>query len=264
MASLALHLVHAADVITLVVCAGVLTLLIVQRGAASGPQTEQAHARHRVRHPRPWAASSRPWAASSPSRWPATSTITTLPGWPDVLARLRRAAGRRAAGSPSRPHRPLRLRQPACRRPQPDRGGAVPADPARGRPPALLGPRRGGPAGRRAAGPRHRAAPRHRARSTTSRCATTSSGSSTATRSSPTPSSAASAWSRPTPSDRSPSGPTSGTRSAATSTATAGASASWAPARSGCPPTRRRACASSTSATRPSSTHGRSRSRAGR
>ena len=30
-ASLALHLVHAADVITLLVCAGVLTLLIVQR-----------------------------------------------------------------------------------------------------------------------------------------------------------------------------------------------------------------------------------------
>ena len=40
-ASLALHLVHAADVITLVVCAGVLTLLIVQRERFRA-QTEQA------------------------------------------------------------------------------------------------------------------------------------------------------------------------------------------------------------------------------
>ncbi len=36
-ASLVLHLVHAADVVTLLVCAGVLTLLVVQRGA-SGPR----------------------------------------------------------------------------------------------------------------------------------------------------------------------------------------------------------------------------------
>ena len=102
------------------------------------------------------------------------------------------------------------------------------------------------------------------ARSTTSRSATTSSGSSTATRWSPTPSSAASAWSPPTPSDRSPSAPTSGTRSGTTSTATAGASASWAPARSGCRPTRHRACASSTSATRRSSTPRSSRSQGGK
>jgi len=40
-ASLALHLLHAADVITLVVCAGVLTLLIVQRERFRA-QTEQA------------------------------------------------------------------------------------------------------------------------------------------------------------------------------------------------------------------------------
>ena len=40
-ASLALHLLHAADVITLVVCAGVLTLLIVQR-ARFRAETEQA------------------------------------------------------------------------------------------------------------------------------------------------------------------------------------------------------------------------------
>ena len=40
-ASLALHLLHAADVITLVVCAGVLTLLIVQRDRFRA-QTEQA------------------------------------------------------------------------------------------------------------------------------------------------------------------------------------------------------------------------------
>ncbi len=50
-ASLALHLVHSADVITLLVCAGVLTLLIVQRELFRA-QTEQATPRHRVRHPR--------------------------------------------------------------------------------------------------------------------------------------------------------------------------------------------------------------------
>ena len=45
---------------------------------------------------------------------------------------------------------------------------------------------------------------------------------------------------------------------------TVGASASWVPARSGCRPTTRRECASSTSATRRSSTRRPSRSTAGR
>ena len=53
-ASLALHLLHAADIITLVVCAGVLTLLIVAAGALPGPD--------RARRPSSPPSSSSPWA----------------------------------------------------------------------------------------------------------------------------------------------------------------------------------------------------------
>ena len=83
-ASLALHLLHAADMITLVVCAGVLTLLIVQRERFRA-QTEPATARHRLRHPRRGRGDRDPGRLRRPSRSPATCTITRCPGWPDVL-----------------------------------------------------------------------------------------------------------------------------------------------------------------------------------
>ena len=158
-ASLALHLVHAADLITLVVCAGVLILLVVQRERFRA-QTEPAT------------------IVTAFVILAIGGVIATLGGFvggrggrprapppaPRLArraARLGRTARRRAVGRLPAHHRPLRLDQPAGRRHQPHRGRALPVDPAGRRPPAVVGPGLHGPARRRAAGPRHRAPPRH-------------------------------------------------------------------------------------------------------
>ena len=224
-ASLALHLLHAADVVTLVVCAGVLALLIVQRDRFRA-QTEQAT------------------LVSAFVILAVGGVVATLggflavevagrvhhhplPGWPEVLlGSAERLVGVDWVAFPPTIDRYVSISLLAVgvslivvalyllTRPVVDRRLSS------GR--AAIG--------RRAAELRRATscgvtAP---ARSTTSPCATTSSGTSTATHSSPTPSSAVSAWSPPTPSGRSPSVPTCGTRSVASSIGTGGASASWA------------------------------------
>ena len=80
-ASLALHLVHAADVVTLLVCAGVLVLLVVQRELFRA-QTEPATLVSAFAHPGRRRRDRRPWAASSASRWPAGCTTTRCPAGP--------------------------------------------------------------------------------------------------------------------------------------------------------------------------------------
>ena len=150
-ASLALHLIHAAGFGSLLVCAGVLTLLIVQRERFRA-QTESAtivtafvilaiggliatlggfvavEVAGRVHH-------------------------HPLPAWPNVLlGSAERLVGVQWVEFP-RHHRPLRLHQPAGRRHQPHRGGALSPDPARRRPAPFVRARRHGPARRRAAGP---------------------------------------------------------------------------------------------------------------
>ena len=150
-ATLALHLVHSADVITLVVCAGVLTLLLVQRDLFRA-ETESAT------------------IVTALVILAVGGVIATLGGFVAVevagrvhhhelpgLARcapgLGRAPRRRALGGLPDDHRSLHLHQPAGRRPQPHRRGPLPADPACRRPPPLVGPCRGGPARRRTPGP---------------------------------------------------------------------------------------------------------------
>ena len=261
-ASLALHLLHAADVITLVVCAGVLTLLIVERERFRA-QTERGDRRRRLRDPR------RGWGDRHAGRLPRRrGGRPRAPSPPSSVARrapgLGRASGRRGLGRLPAHHRSLRLHQPPGRGPQPDCGGALPVDPAGRRPAPVVGARRDGPACRRDPGPRHRAAARHRHARLLRAARTRSNGSSIATPWSPTPFSAASVSCPPIPSGRSPSEPTSGTRSVAMSTGTGGAWASWVRAKSGCRRTRPRECASSTSGTRQWWTPGNSRSRAGK
>ncbi len=90
----------------------------------------------------------------------------------------------------------------------------------------------------------------------------TNSSSWSATASSPTPSTAGSAWSRPTRSALRPSATSSGRRSVATPTSTAGRSPCSGQGRTGSASTGVRACTSATSATRASSTCGASPSRA--
>ena len=142
-----------------------------------------------------------------------------IPWWTALLGGVR--AARRASSTvrAPRPGRPLPGPGPAGHRAHPGGRRPLPAHPAGGRPSADLGP------GRRVPGPRHRAAPRRRRPSTTSPCGRTSSGSSTGTAWSPTPSTAGSASSPPTPSGPATSASRSGARSGASPTATAGSTA---------------------------------------
>ena len=150
-ATLALHLVHAADVVTLLVCAGVLTLLIVQRELFRA-QTEPAT------------------LVTAFVILAVGGLLATLGGFIAVevagprapppaprlarrAARFRRAAGRGELGGVPAHHRPLRLHQPSGGRHQPDRGGPVPPHPSGRRQAAVLGTGLGRPPGRRAAGP---------------------------------------------------------------------------------------------------------------
>ena len=159
-ASLALHLLHAADIITLVVCAAVLTLLIVQRERFRA-QTERATivtafvilavggviatlggfvavevAGHVHHHP--------------------------LPSWPDVLlGSAERLVGVEWVVFPTTIDRYASVSLLAV-------GISLivvalyPAHQAGGRPPPVVGARGHGPARRRAQGARHRAAARDR------------------------------------------------------------------------------------------------------
>ena len=149
-ASLALHLLHAADVITLVVCAGVLALLIVQRERFRA-ETEPAtlvtafvilavggvlatlggfvgvEVAGRVHH-------------------------HPLPDWPHVLlGSAERLVGVQWVVFPKTIDRYASVSLLAVGH-QPDPGGALPADPAGGRPPPVVGPRRHRPPRRRAPG----------------------------------------------------------------------------------------------------------------
>ena len=225
--SLLLHLLHDADVITLLVCAGVLVLLLVQRSgelfqAPGGDRRTLLSAFVILAFGGIIAALGGFIAVEVAGR----VRHHPLPSWPNVLAgSAERLVGVRWVAFPPTIDRFASVSLLAVgislivvalyllTRPVVDRrlssGGAL----VRRAPP---------PRSRRE---RHRATPRHGGASTTSPSATTSSGTSIATPSWPTPCSAGSAWSHPTRSARSPSGPTSGTRSGASSTATAGASA---------------------------------------
>ena len=261
-ASLALHLVHAADVDH----AARLRRRPhpADRPARAVPGPDRArHARHRLRHPRRRRPDRDPrrlhrGRGGRPGAPPPAPRLARRARW------VRRAAGRGAVGDVPDHHRPLRLHQPAGRRPQPHRRGAVPADPSGGRPAAVLGSRRGGPARRRAAGPRHRAPARHgdpRLLRAARRQAVV------------LPPRLAGRLRRlrwRVPGLAGPHRPVLRARARVglvpplRGPHTGGASGSWAPARNGSRPTRRRACASSTSATRRWWIPGSSRSRAGR
>ena len=162
-ATLVLHLVHGADVVSgLLVCAAVLALLIV-RARAFRAQTDAGPLRlgrptlavggvlaavaarrrrgERPRPPPPPPVAGPSCCSGSAERLVGLQTVSFPPTVDDCVSPSLLAVGHR-----------------------PGRGRPLPAHPAGGRPPAL---RRAepsvGPAGRgRAAGPRHRAPPRHR------------------------------------------------------------------------------------------------------
>ena len=223
--TLILHLVHGASVSGLVVTVGVLGLLLVERaGFQARPPTPcrcarpsppsswrggrrrgVRHGRHRVHGHRPaprapdlaqvvaGRSSERLVGITSRSPCPTRSTTGCHPGLLAVGIGL-------VPSSPSTCS-PARWWTAGWPRSRPSSGG------------------RGAPSGRAR---RHRPPPRRPGPSTTSPCATTSSGSSTATAWWPTPSTAGSASSPPTPSGPRPSGSRSGAPSAASPTATAG------------------------------------------